>query len=64
MMMIVGTALREIHGPTDVQKMHPAQRELALLALRNAQQCIDICLHGEAYRASLRFAVHYTRKSH
>ncbi|CDZ97607.1 er-associated protein catabolism-related protein [Phaffia rhodozyma] len=60
---VIGTALRKIHNPADVQKMHPAQRELALLALRNAQQCIDICLHAEAYRASLPFAVHYTHIS-
>lgn len=41
----------------------PSQRDLAIRALRNAQQCLDICLRGKGYRKGLTYAVHYTRAS-
>jgi hypothetical protein len=61
-------ALRNVHGPADVTKMTPTQRELAIRALQNAQECIEICLgkkgEGEGhYRKSLAYAVQYTRTS-
>lgn len=55
----IGTALREVRGPADVANMRPTQKELAIRALRNAQQCLDICVRGKTYRDSLTYAVHY-----
>lgn len=55
------TALREIRGPADVREMVPEQRELAKMALRNAQECLQICLHSNSYRWAFNYAVHYTR---
>lgn len=43
--------------------MLPEQRELAKMALRNAQECLDICLHADSYRWAFTYAVHYTRAS-
>ncbi|OWZ63172.1 hypothetical protein AYX14_03309 [Cryptococcus neoformans] len=52
--------LRGIKEPSDVVGMPEEKRALAIRAMRNAQKCLDICLHGENYRNGLRYAVHYT----
>lgn len=52
--------LRGIVNPADVANMPEEKRLLALRAMRNAQACLKICLHGENYRNGLRYAVHYT----
>lgn len=52
--------LRGIVNPADVANMPEEKRTLALRAMRNAQACIQICLHGDNYRNGLRYAVHYT----
>lgn len=59
----VGTALRGVRDASDVRKMDPAQRDLAIRALRNAQACLETCLRGVNYREALKYAVHYTRSS-
>ncbi|WVQ78323.1 hypothetical protein IAT38_000408 [Cryptococcus sp. DSM 104549] len=52
--------LRGIREPTDVVGMPEEKRALAIRAMKNAQKCLHICLHGENYRNGLRYAVHYT----
>ncbi|ADV20422.1 Hypothetical protein CGB_B4500C [Cryptococcus gattii WM276] len=52
--------LRGIKEPSDVVGMPEEKRTLAIRAMRNAQKCLDICLHSENYRNGLRYAVHYT----
>ncbi|WVQ71655.1 hypothetical protein IAR50_001195 [Cryptococcus sp. DSM 104548] len=52
--------LRGVKEPSDVVGMPEEKRALAIRAMRNAQKCLDICLHGENYRNGLRYAVHYT----
>ncbi|WWC89988.1 uncharacterized protein L201_004918 [Kwoniella dendrophila CBS 6074] len=52
--------LRGIRDPADVAKMPEEKRVLAIRAMRNAQKCLDICLHGDNYRNGLKYAVHYT----
>ncbi|WVF72211.1 hypothetical protein IAT40_007023 [Kwoniella sp. CBS 6097] len=52
--------LRGIRDPADIVNMPEEKRTLAIRAMRNAQKCLDICLHGENYRNGLRYAVHYT----
>ncbi|WVQ98787.1 hypothetical protein IAU59_005918 [Kwoniella sp. CBS 9459] len=52
--------LRGIRDPADIVNMPEEKRMLAIRAMRNAQKCLDICLHGENYRNGLRYAVHYT----
>lgn len=39
--------LRGIKEPSDVVGMPEEKRALAIRAMRNAQKCLDICLHGE-----------------
>jgi hypothetical protein len=53
-------ALRNIHGPEDVQNMPHAQRELATRSIRIAKQCLEITLNSPAYREGMKYAVHYT----
>ncbi|WVW83043.1 hypothetical protein I302_105060 [Kwoniella bestiolae CBS 10118] len=52
--------LRGIREPADVAKMPDEKRILAIRAMRNAQKCLQICLHGDNYRNGLKYAVHYT----
>ncbi|WVR05190.1 hypothetical protein IAU60_002202 [Kwoniella sp. DSM 27419] len=52
--------LRGIREPADIIHMPDEKRILAIRAMRNAQRCLDICLHGENYRNGLKYAVHYT----
>ncbi|KAK8869752.1 hypothetical protein IAR55_000320 [Kwoniella newhampshirensis] len=52
--------LRGIRESTDIFGMPEEKRALAIRAMRNAQRCLYICLHGENYRNGLRYAVHYT----
>ncbi len=54
--------LRGIREPADVKTMPEEKRALALRAMKNAQNCLEICLKGENYRHGLSYAVHYTRK--
>lgn len=54
------TALRGIDGPEDVQRMPPAQRELAIRSIRIGQQILEITVHSPAYREGMKYAVHYT----
>ncbi|KAI0719989.1 hypothetical protein C8T65DRAFT_634520 [Cerioporus squamosus] len=54
------TALRGIDGPEDVQKMPPAQRELAIRSIQIGRQILDITVTSPAYREGMKYAVHYT----
>ncbi|KAJ8461994.1 hypothetical protein ONZ45_g18096 [Pleurotus djamor] len=54
------TALRGINSPDDVQKMPPAQRELALRSILTARQGLDITVNSPSYREGMKYAVHYT----
>ncbi|KAH9857979.1 hypothetical protein C2E23DRAFT_880659 [Lenzites betulinus] len=54
------TALRGIDGPEDVQKMPPAQRELAIRSIQIGRQILDITVSSPSYREGMKYAVHYT----
>ncbi|TBU34710.1 hypothetical protein BD311DRAFT_773761 [Dichomitus squalens] len=54
------TALRGIDGPEDVQKMPPAQRDLAIRSIQIGRQILDITVSSPAYREGMKYAVHYT----
>lgn len=54
------SALRDINGPSDVQRMPQAQRDLALRSITIAQQGLDITVSSPAYREGMKYAVHYT----
>lgn len=54
------TALRGINGPTDVQQMPDAQRQLAIRSIHVARKCLEITLTAPAYREGMKYAVHYT----
>ncbi|PIL31746.1 transcription factor [Ganoderma sinense ZZ0214-1] len=54
------TALRGIDGPEDVQKMPPAQRDLAVRSIQIGKQILDITVSSPAYREGMKYAVHYT----
>lgn len=54
------TALRGINGPTDVQQMPDAQRQLAIRSIHVARKCLDITLTAPAYKEGMKYAVHYT----
>ncbi|KAI0375206.1 hypothetical protein BV20DRAFT_1009380 [Pilatotrama ljubarskyi] len=54
------TALRGIDGPEDVQKMPPAQRELAIRSIQIGRQILDITVNSPSYREGMKYAVHYT----
>jgi len=54
------TALRGINGPTDVQQMPAAQRELAIRSILTALKGLDITVNSPAYREGMKYAVHYT----
>lgn len=45
--------LRGIKEPSDVVGMPEEKRTLAIRAMRNAQKCLDICLHSENVRAQI-----------
>ncbi|KAH9898196.1 hypothetical protein C8Q73DRAFT_639925 [Cubamyces lactineus] len=54
------TALRGIDGPEDVQKMPPAQRDLAVRSIQIGRQILDITVNSPSYREGMKYAVHYT----
>ncbi|KAG2023045.1 priB protein, variant 2 [Coprinopsis cinerea AmutBmut pab1-1] len=54
------TALRGINGPEDVQKIHPAQKDLAIRSIAIAQRGLDITVNSPSYREGMKYAVHYT----
>ncbi|OSD03279.1 hypothetical protein PYCCODRAFT_1434695 [Trametes coccinea BRFM310] len=56
----IATALRGIDGPEDVQKMPPAQRELAVRSIQIGRQILDITVNSPSYREGMKYAVHYT----
>ena len=49
------TALRGINGPTDVQQMPDAQRQLAIRSIHVARKCLDITLTAPAYREGMKY---------
>jgi hypothetical protein len=49
------TALRGINGPTDVQQMPDAQRQLAIRSIHVARNCLDITLTAPAYREGMKY---------
>lgn len=51
------TALRGIDGPEDVQRMPPAQRELAIRSIRIGQQILEITVHSPAYREGMKYGM-------
>ena len=57
------TALREIDGPDDVRKMHPAQRELAIRSIQIAQQGLDVTLNSAAYREGMKYGMSFLNSS-
>jgi len=54
------TALRGINGPTDVQQMPPAQREVAVRSILIALKGLDMTVNSPSYREGMKYAVHYT----
>ncbi|OJT02753.1 hypothetical protein TRAPUB_6747 [Trametes pubescens] len=54
------TALRGIDGPEEVQKMPPAQRDLAIRSIQIGRQILDITVNSPSYREGMKYAVHYT----
>lgn len=54
------TALRGIDCPEDVQKMPPAQRDLAIRSIQIGRQILEITVNSPAYREGMKYAVHYT----
>ncbi|KAI0652053.1 hypothetical protein C8Q79DRAFT_1080999 [Trametes meyenii] len=54
------TALRGIDGPEDVQKMPPAQRDLAIRSIQIGRQILEITVNSPSYREGMKYAVHYT----
>ncbi|KAF9508244.1 hypothetical protein BS47DRAFT_1303052, partial [Hydnum rufescens UP504] len=57
------TALRGIRGPDDVSEMPAEQRALALHSIQIAKAGLRLCLHTQAYKDGLRYAVHFTHVS-
>ena len=49
------TALRGINGPTDVQQMPDAQRQLAIRSIHVARKCLDITLTSPSYREGMKY---------
>ena len=49
------TALRGINGPTDVQQMPDAQRQLAIRSIQVARRCLDITLTAPAYKEGMKY---------
>ena len=49
------TALRGIDGPEDVQKMPPAQRDLAIRSVQIGRQILDITVNSPAYREGMKY---------
>jgi hypothetical protein len=47
--------LREIRSASDVKRMPNDKRELALRAMQNAQNCIQIALKGKSYGRAFKF---------
>ncbi|KAL4241807.1 Protease transcriptional activator prtT [Abortiporus biennis] len=54
------TALRGIDGLEDVQKMPPAQKELAIRSIQIGRQILEITVNSPSYREGMKYAVHYT----
>ncbi|KAI0778385.1 hypothetical protein BD413DRAFT_466315 [Trametes elegans] len=54
------TALRGIDGPEEVQRMPPAQRDLAIRSIQIGRQILDITVNSPSYREGMKYAVHYT----
>ncbi len=52
------TALRGIDGPEDVQKMPPAQRELAIRSIQIGRQILDITVTSPAYREGMKYGLY------
>jgi hypothetical protein len=53
------TALRGINGPEDVQKMHVAQRDVALKSIQIARQGLDITVNSRTYREGMKYGRSY-----
>ncbi|KDQ21446.1 hypothetical protein BOTBODRAFT_182777 [Botryobasidium botryosum FD-172 SS1] len=53
-------ALRELKTAADVKSISPGMKGVVLAAIREARECIDICVNNGAYREGLRYAVAYT----
>jgi hypothetical protein len=51
------TALRGINGPTDVQQMPDAQRQLAIRSIHVARKCLEITLTAPAYREGMKYGI-------
>ncbi len=47
--------LRGVREAADVKRMPDDKRELAMKAMKNAQNCLDIALRGKNYRNALKF---------
>lgn len=52
------TALRGIDGPEDVQKMPPAQRDLAIRSIQIGRQILDITVTSPAYREGMKYGLY------
>ena len=51
------TALRGIDGPDDVERMPPAQKDVAIRSIHIAQQILDITVNSPAYREGMKYGM-------
>lgn len=51
------TALRGIDCPEDVQKMPPAQRDLAIRSIQIGRQILEITVNSPAYREGMKYGL-------
>ena len=55
------TALRGVDGPEDVQKMPPAQRDLAIRSIQIGRQILEITVNSPAYREGMKYGLYPRR---
>lgn len=53
-------ALRDIRTIADTENISPELKEMALKAIASARECVELCVHNQAYRDGMKFAVAYT----
>jgi hypothetical protein len=58
------TALQGINGPADVQRMHPALRQLAIRSIHIAAQALHITVNSPAYSEGMKYGTHYASSHH
>lgn len=53
------TALRGINGPTDVQQMPAAQREVAIRTIHIALKGLDMTVNSPSYREGMKYGTSF-----